>query len=191
MIGNVSNEAKLLATELLASFPGRAIAEINILALADTFERMGMDIAPAVAEQAREDFERPPSSAQLYGIAREIRAAEIEREHWMRPTLEAAAALAMPLEIVEKVKVMIDPERRRREREDEITAQDAEWARKKAAARHGARMAGTCNGTGKIPIEREDGTHVCPDCGTEILDISAEPLPKPRRRHSWRTGEVV
>ena len=187
-----SEKAKALAEVLLANYPGNAIAAMNVLALADTLERMGLDVAPEVVERARSELERPPSSATLYAIAREVRAEVDESERRTnQPTLAAAEAVEMPEDIRQRVHEMTDPDRKRREREAEIAEQDAEWEQKKTAARFARERKDFCNGTGKPVVELEDGKRICPDCGVEIADIIAEPLPKPRRRRSWRTGEVA
>ena len=182
-----SEQAKALAAMVLAHYPGEFIAEMNVLALADTLDRIGMDIAEQVVDHARLEVTRPPSSAQLYAIARQIRAELDDREQKMRqPVLPPGTE--MPAEVREHIRRMVDPERKRREADAEIAEQDAEWQRKKAAVRSMRRM-DVCAGVGKIPVELEDGTRVCPDCGTEVPDIIAPPIPKPDRRTSWKTGE--
>lgn len=179
----VSIQARALATMLLGNYPGSGISEVNVLALADTFERMGMDIAPQVAERAQVEFDRPPSSAQLYTIAREIRI-EVGTNEWRanRPSLAAIEGVDMPEELRTKVQEMTDPLRELKKREAETKLEGIEWDRRRAALMARSRMPGACNGSGKMPIERH-GKRVCPDCGAEIVDIMAEPVDG-RRRHA-------
>jgi hypothetical protein len=179
-------QARALASMLLGHYPGNAITEMNILALGDTLERIGLDIAPQVVERAKADLSRPPSSAQLYAIAREVRVEVAPPPPKLY--LALSEGVEMPEEIQAKVHEMTDPDRKRADRDAEIAEQDAEWKRKKEAARFARKRLDFCNGTGKIPVQR-DGKQFCPDCGVEIPDIIAEPLPKPDRRTSWRTGE--
>jgi len=172
----VSIQARTLATMLLGNYPGRGIAEVNVIALAETFERMGMDIAPRVAERAQTEFEHPPSSAQLYAIAREVRI-EVGENEWRasRPTLAAIEGVEMPEELRTKVQEMTDPLRKLKKREAETKLESIEWERRKVALMGRQRMAGACDGSGQVPIET-GGKRVCPGCGTEIVDFIAEPL---------------
>jgi len=177
----VSIQARALATMLLGNYPGSGISEVNVIALADTFERMGMDIAPQVAERARVEHDRPPSSAQLYAIAREVRS-EVGNNEWRasRPTLTAIEGVEMPEELRSKVQEMTDPLRKLKKRETETKVESIEWERRKAALMARQRMPGACDGSGKVPVESH-GKRVCPDCGTEIVEILAEPLDGKRR----------
>ena len=166
-----SEQAKALAQVLLANYPGSGISEMNVLAFAETFERMGMDIAPEVAKQAMEDHDRPPSSAQLYKIAREIRI-EVGENEWRanRPALAEIEGVEMPEELRTKVCEMTDPLRKLKKREAEIKLEDIEWERTKDRLRARPTMTGACTGSNKIPVER-DGKRWCPDCGMEVEDI--------------------
>lgn len=163
---------------------------MTVLAFGEALDRMGLDIAEAVVERVRSDFVKVPSVAQLYEVARDI------RDEQQRPTPRLALTAsqvfeAMPQEIRDKVHAMTDPDRKRREREAEIAENNAEWERKKAIARMARRRTDICHGTGKIPIELENGMRVCPDCGVEVPDLIVEAIPEPKRRRSWRTGEVA
>lgn len=183
------NEAKALSSMLLGHYPGNFVNDINVLALADTLERIGLDIALEVVERAKVEFAKPPSSAQLYAVAREVRE-EVSRPE-PAPMLPMAEPVPMPEEIRVKVLAMTDPDRKRAEREAEIVEENAEWERKRLAARMARRRTDVCDGTGKNVVELEDGRRVCPSCGVEVPDIEAEPVPKPQRRRSWRTGELA
>lgn len=183
-----NNETRALAAMLLGHYPGSFVNEMNVHALAETLERVGLDIAPAVVERAKTDFIKPPSSAQLYEIAREVRAETEPRQALPQMTL---VGIEMPEEIRVRVQEMIDPNRKRAEREAAIAEENAEWERKKQAARLARRRTDVCTGTGKDVLELTDGRRVCPDCGVEIPDIIAEPIPKAERRRSWKTGEMA
>jgi hypothetical protein len=177
----VSIQARTLATMLLGNYPGSGIQEMNVLALAETFERMGMDIAPQVADRAKTELDRPPSSAQLYAIAREVRI-EVGANDWRaeRPTLAAIEGVEMPEELRAKVHAMVNPLRVLKKQEAESKLESIEWERRKAAVMARQRVPGACDGSGKVPVE-SGGKRVCPDCGTEIVEIVAEPIDGRRR----------
>lgn len=180
-----SDEAKALATAILAHYPGEFIAEMNVLALADTLERIGMDIAPEVAERARLELLKPPSSAQLYTIAREIRDEQTKLERAFQ--LPSAVGVQMPLEIRQMVEEMT--ERWKVEATEDDDERELEWERVKEASRRARKRSDICQGTGKVPVER-DGKRVCPDCGVEVPDILVSmPAKGEKHRKSWRTGE--
>jgi hypothetical protein len=158
---------------LLANYPGRGVAEVNVIAIAETFERMGMDIAPRVAERAQAELEHPPSSAELYTIAREVRL-EVGENEWRasRPSLTAIEGVEMPEELRNKVNEMTDPLRKLKKREAETKLEGLEWEKTKARLKARPIMSGVCSGTDKLPIER-DGKRFCPECGMELEDIEA------------------
>ena len=180
-----SDEARALATAILAHYPGEFIAEMNVLALADTLERIGMDIAAEVAERARHDLKKPPSSAALYAIAHEIRE---ERNHLERSyELPAAVGVQMPLEVRQMVEEMT--ERWKVDEAELDVERELEWERVKEASRRARKRSDICQGTGKAPVER-DGKRVCPDCGVEVPDILVSvPAKGEKHRKSWKTGE--
>lgn len=183
-----NNESRALAAMLLGHYPGSFVTEMNVLALADTFERLGLDVVPEIVERAKVEFTRPPSSAQLYEIAGQIRR-ESERE-WREPALQSAVdVVGMPDDIRERIVELFDPGRKRERREAEVAEENADWERKKQAARF-VRRVKTCDGTGRVPVER-GGKLFCPDCGVEIPDIVVQPVPKVARRKSWKTGELA
>jgi hypothetical protein len=60
---------------------------MSVIAIAESLERMGFDIAEAVIERARAELVKPPSIAQLYEVAHDIRVEAAERD---RPALPSA-----------------------------------------------------------------------------------------------------
>jgi hypothetical protein len=85
------------------------------------------------------------------------------------PASAAELAEAMPDDIRAKVRAMVDPDRKRKEREAELADQDADWQRVKTATLARLRVHGTCLGTDKPPVE-VDGVYVCPVCRVEVVD---------------------
>lgn len=142
-------------------------------------------VAAAAEDRITSSSPFMPKVGEIMDAVREARAIAPTRE---RPALSAAEGISMPHDIREKWMPMLNKVTRAKEIEAGYAEEDAEWQRRKGAALAGVRMAGACAGTGKMPVEMEDGKRLCPDCGTEILDIIAEPLPKPKRRRSWKTG---
>jgi rubrerythrin len=142
---------------------------MSMLALAESLDRIGDDIAEAVAERARSELIKPPSVAQLYEIAREIRKEIDEREHPALAASEFRENIPMPDDIRAKVRAMVDPDRKRKEAEADIAAQDAEWQRRKAAAMAAVRLRGVCDGVGQKAVQ-VDGKWVCPGCGEPVSE---------------------
>ncbi len=137
-----------------------------VAALAESLDRMGLDVAEPVVERARTELVRVPSVAQLYEVAREIRKEIDEREH---PALSPGELLsAMPPEVRQRVKRM--HERWDAEPDRDVVAEEAEWQRVKTATLAMLRMHGTCLGTDKPPVEVEGGMFVCPVCRVEVVD---------------------
>jgi hypothetical protein len=135
-----------------------------VAALAESLDRMGLDVAEPVVERARTELVRVPSVAQLYEVAREIRKEIDEREH---PALSPGEFLsAMPPEVRERVDRM--HERWGAEPERDVVAEDVEWQHVKATTLAMLRMEGTCLGTDKPPVQI-DGMLVCPVCRVEVV----------------------
>ena len=154
------------------------MSEMSVVAIAESLDRMGLDIAEAVIERARAELVKPPSIAQLYEVARDIRVEAAERDHPALPSAEEIVS-EMPDEVRERWHAMqaswVGAEER------DITAEDAEWERRedrsgdvglrrKAATLAGLRMEGTCLGTDKPPV-LVDGKLVCPVCQVEVEDV--------------------
>lgn len=143
------------------------MSEMSVVAIAESLDRMGLDIAEAVIERARAELVKPPSIAQLYEVAHDIHVETAERDRPALPSAEEFVS-AMPDDIRAKVRAMVDPDRKRREREAEIADQDADWQRVKTATLARLRMHGTCLGTDKPPVQ-VDGMLVCPVCRVEVV----------------------
>jgi hypothetical protein len=160
----VSDQAQALALRLLASYPGVPATKMAVAALAESLDRMGLDIAEAVVERARTELVRVPSVAQLYEVARDIRVEAAEQDRPALPSAEEFVS-AMPDEVREKwhatqAKWSGDLDR-------DVVAEDAEWQRVKTATLALLRMHGTCLGTDKPPVQ-VDGMLVCPVCRVEV-----------------------
>jgi hypothetical protein len=170
-----SAEAEGLATALLASYPGSYVERMHILATADTLERCGLDIAADLVDRARVDFIRPPSTAQLHELAREIRAEEAKPEP-IAALPEGEVLASMPEDVREKVKRMRESWRIANETAD--AELDEEWERRRNASLRGPHMrkgssidGGTlCPGSSEPPVRRA-GKRVCRSCGVEVPDI--------------------
>jgi hypothetical protein len=163
-----SDEAKVLAAALLANYPGSYVTQMNVLAVADTLDYCGIDIAAEVVGRARFEFKKPPSTGQIHELSREIRG---ERVAENLPSLALAAGEfveQMPDDVRERVREMVAGWADEEERDHD--AENAEWERKKAAALFGPRMHGVCDGAGKAPVVI-DGKRVCPDCRVEVPDL--------------------
>lgn len=162
----ISHEADVLATRLLASYPGWPVSEMSIGALAEAFDRMGLDIAADVALRVQSENEKPPSVATLFETAREVRA---ERGRAEQPPLYALPAGEVleewPPEVAEKVHAMI--EGHKVDVEEQIAADTAEWERIKRATKASLRLAGACDGSGKDAV-KIDGQWCCPGCGQPL-----------------------
>jgi hypothetical protein len=101
-----TDEAKVLAAALLANYPGSYVTELNVLAVADSLDRCGMDIASIVVDRARFEFLKPPSVAQIYELARTIRTEIDEEEHPRFALTPGEFVEEMPPEVREKVAAM-------------------------------------------------------------------------------------
>jgi hypothetical protein len=137
---------------------------MSVVAIAESLDRMGLDIAEAVIERARAELVKPPSIAQLYEVAHDIRVEAAERDRPALPSAEEFVS-AMPDEVREKwhatqAKWAGDLDR-------DVVAEDAEWQRVKRATLARLRMHGTCLGTDKPPVAI-DGMLVCPVCRVEV-----------------------
>jgi hypothetical protein len=143
------------------------VSEMSVVAIAESLDRMGLDVAEAVIERARAELVKPPSIAQLYEVARDIRVEAAERDHPALPSAEEIVS-EMPDEVREKWHAMQAGWAGAEERD--IAAEDAEWERRKAASLAGLRMEGTCLGTDKPPV-LVDGKLVCPVCQVEVVDV--------------------
>jgi hypothetical protein len=160
----VTEEARALALRLLASYPGWPVSEMSVIALAESLDRMGLDIAEAVVERARTELVKPPSIAQLYEVAHDIRVEEAGDRPAL-PASEGEIVAEMPDEVREKwhslqAKWAEDVGR-------DLVAEEAEWQRVKTATLALLRMHGTCLGTDKPPVA-VDGMLVCPVCRVEV-----------------------
>jgi len=164
----ISQTAEGLALRLLASYPSVPASKMAVAALAESLDRMGLDIAEAVVERARTELVRVPSVAQLYEVAREIRE---ETTVYDRPALPAGAeaeALEMPQEARDAI-ARLREKWSGDELDRDVATEDAEWQRVKTATLARLRMHGTCLGTDKPPVE-VDGVYVCPVCHVEVVD---------------------
>ena len=156
----VTDQARGLALRLLASYPGWPVSEMSVLAIAESLDRI--DEAEAVVDRARTEFSKPPSVAQLYEVATEIRRqADVPDRYALSPGVVMAE---MPPDVREKIAALHDklalPER-------DYEEEDREWQRRKAAVLSRGRLHGVCVGAGRL-AERREGLMVCPDCGIEV-----------------------
>ncbi len=171
-----SDEARALASALLANYPGSYISEMNVLAIADSLDRIGLNTAAEVVDRARTEILRVPSVAQLYQLATEVREEAVAAE--VPPMLPPGEVLtSMPNDVREAVMRM--HERWAENVERTLEEEDAEWQRVKATTLARPRLRGVCNGAGK-PVVEIDGKRVCPDCGVEVPDLIVR-LPKKQR----------
>jgi hypothetical protein len=73
---------------------------MSVLAIAESLDRMGLDIAEPVVERIRSEHFKPPSVAELYETARQVRKETSERE---QPALTPGEFVEqMPPEVLEK-----------------------------------------------------------------------------------------
>lgn len=139
-----------------------------VVAIAESLDRMGLDIAEAVVDRARTEIVKIPSVAQLYEVAREVRI-EVEAREFRQPALPAGEEVAAwPPEVAEKVHAMI--EGHKVIVEEQIAVDTAEWERIKRDVAASARLAGVCDGSGKDAM-MVNGEWCCPGCG-EPLEVS-------------------
>ena len=96
----VSDRARALALRLLASYPGWPVSEMSVLAIAEALDAIGSEME-RVTDEARHEFTKPPSVAQLDDVARRVRADE-EPPKLLLPVREILEE--MPAEIREKVR---------------------------------------------------------------------------------------
>jgi hypothetical protein len=163
----ISETAEGLALRLLASYPGVPASKMAVAALAESLDRIGLDIAERVVERARGEIIRVPSVAQLYEVAREIRTEIVEREH---PALSPGEFVSeMPPEVRDKWHALQSKWVAEVARDHD--AEDADWARTRARVR--PRLRGVCSGAGK-PAVKVDDKWVCPGCG-EPIDEGCRP----------------
>jgi hypothetical protein len=162
----VSDQAQALALRLLASYPGVPATKMAVAALAESLDRMGLDIAEAVVERARTELVRVPSVAQLYEVAHEIRQETVVHERPSLPAGDEATALEMPQEARDAI-ARLREKWSGNDLERDVVAEDAEWQRVKTATLARLRMHGTCLGTDKPPVQ-VDGMLVCPVCRVEV-----------------------
>lgn len=151
----------------MASYPGYAHNEMNVLALADAFERMGEDIAEEVTYQALVAYERPPSVAQLVAVARDVRASQRPPDPFSHKAIMAAEPQDMPDEIRETLVNLYEKWSESEERDYE--AETRGWHRYVESVKNGLK-ANVCNGSGLEPKER-DGKLFCPGCGAPVPDL--------------------
>lgn len=110
----VTEQARGLALRLLASYPGWPVSEMSVIAISEALDRMGLDIAEPVVERVRSEQLKPPSIAELYEVARQVRRESEERE---RPALTPGQFVEqMPPEVLEKWRAL-----------------QAKWAREEAS----------------------------------------------------------
>ena len=159
----ISSAADRLATALLAHYPGWPVGLLNINALAQSLDLIGADIMDEVVDRAKVAYERPPSAAQLYEVARIIRL-EHRRDDRL-PALPNPVASEWPPEVAAKVHQLVgsveSPDSERN-----IEAENVDWEAKRQQVKAGLRLMGVCDGVGQPYIER-DGKMVCPACGGE------------------------
>lgn len=155
---------------------------MNTVAIGECLDNIGDNIAETVVGMARLELDKPPSVAQLYALARLVRAEDTPR----RMELPEVDAIPMPEPLREKFVQMVENpggyrvaqlNEREREREEEET----EWRRRRAASVAVTRDLRSCSGFGKAPLE-VDGKRVCPGCGVEVPDIEIQGLPPTRRK---------
>src|SRR5262245_12741595 len=69
----VDRRAKAFAAELAGAYPGNAVTRETLAAYAEAFTDIGLDIADDVSALLRVRSTFPPSVAQIYEAAREVR----------------------------------------------------------------------------------------------------------------------
>lgn len=155
----ITQEAEALALRLLASYPAVPPSRMTVLALAESLDRMGLDIAEPVVERARSEFVRVPSVAQLYEVARQIReeAPETKAQLPMGEFMEQ-----MPGEVRVKIEAL---HAKWEGLERDYAAEDVEWRRRKAAVMAGPRMAGQPEPTGPLIVDEIPPDMPCDRCG--------------------------
>lgn len=135
-------------------------------ALAESLDRMGLDIAEDVVERARTEITRVPSVAQLYEVAREVRA---ERAAIVREPIAALppgeVLASMPAEVAEKVRAM--HERWDAEVVRDETAETAAWETYKREVKSRPPVRGVCAGVGRRAVAIE-GRLCCPACHSPL-----------------------
>jgi hypothetical protein len=164
-----SNEAKALAAALLASYPGSYVTEMTVLAIGDSLDRIGLDIAVELVDRARTEFLKAPSVAEIHELARDIRREAEESDHSTLALSPGEFLAEMPPEVRERVLAMQE-KWAQIDDEDEIDP-DAEWQRRLQVARQFGSLQNVkaCSGAGQVPVERE-GKLTCPDCDVEVPD---------------------
>jgi hypothetical protein len=182
------SQAEAIVGLVQAYFPRPELPASTVMAWATELEPFDFGDAQEAARRLSRDY-RYPVLAELIGLVDEVRRERLDAED-ARPALPASEAEfleVMPEDVRERVHAMHERwDVREQAAEAEI---ETDWRRRKAALLAGS-GGKSCNATGAIPVIR-DGKPVCPDCGVEVRDVEAEPLPPVRRRRSWKTGELA
>lgn len=139
-----------------------------MLSIAETLDDAGLDIVEDIVEIVKVECLRPPAAAELYAIARRVRA-DMEPRSFVLPSGEG---IPMPEWVKAKVQAMIERHTAARDVVDEV-----EIERRKQLAR---RYAEARTRTGGVRLVEVEPAHPCDRCdhplrrhGFGIIETSA------------------